>query len=865
MKAFDPLQAVAGKIRRFFRMRRRTGLVLGAVVLVALAIIASVWLRHQWTRAQELRTALLEFRGATSGEALLDSPQGAAGLVAELDRMEEDVLALRGSLDPLAVAGAVLGWIPFIGDDLCAPPGLADRAALDIAAAGDVIKAGMDLREEFLNLGSVLFGDVRTDSTGGVEGRSDAAIDRLLGALSSLEEARRIADGIEPDGLRPSLKEAALLLESEEGRLETVARWGLDAAGLLGSLRAVTEVSAVLLDRDASPADSLSRFATDFDSDLRQLAEAARAAHGQASGLQEALPALLVSSSLAGDIQILVPALSGLALVAEGAATGLRGLEGALSVFDDTGAGILRDGRSLQMILALLAGASDSLREAVEALEIGSDSLHEARKASADRPSFAKGLDRLEDAIEQLVPVLQFAEAFGAVGPGLLGVNGTRRYLLLGQSADELRGTGGFVFGVWTVTLVNGELGDIEYFDVVELDDRSRLHTYPQPPPGLENHMSAPVWLMRDVSWDPDFPATAQMAQHLFEIGQGQHVDGVVALNQWAMQHILEPLGSIVVEFDGTVVDVVNFIDVLEEGTDSHGRAYADAVFRAMLDAFSAELSASVFLKLAAGVQQMLDEGGLLVYSNDPDEQSTLRGLGWDGAVEQDANDYLMIVDSNVGWNKVDRNIERALSYEVSLTAPDEVTGRLTLSYLNLSDPTAACGSQWERAEEWRSYDELKNACYWDYVRVYVPGLAAYSGGDPMPLPAGSIYESIGRATVGDRTLTPGASHGKTVYSGLFALPGGASREVNLEYHLPPGTTRQDGDSLHYELLLQAQPGARSRDVAVTVGCPPGYTVSRTSGPPATVTDRSVDFRFDLTEDTRIEIEFAREFAVPFG
>jgi len=865
MKRPDLLAGVAGRTRCLFSTRRRAGLVLGAVVFVAIAIVASVWLRDQWTRAQELRTSLIEFRGATSGEALLDDPQGADELIAELDRMEEDVLVLRGSLGPLAVAGAVLGWFPFVGDDLRAPPRLVDRAALDIAAAGDVIRAGMDLRKEFLNLGSVLFGDARTDSTGGAEERSDAANDRLLGALSGLEEAGRIADGVAPAGLHPSLKEAALLLESEEERLGSVARWGLNAAGLLGSLRGVAEVSAVLLGRDNSPAGSLGRLVTEFDSDLARLAVAAEDAHGRASGLQRTLPAALTSSSLATDVRALVPALRGLALVAEGAVTGLRGLEGAISLFEDAKTGVLQDGRRLQEILTLLAGASDSLRAAVGLLDLGSDSLSEARSAEADAASFATGLDRLEDVVDRLVPVFHFAGTFGDIGPGLLGIGGTRKYLLLGQSADELRGTGGFVFGVWTVTLVDGELDDIEYFDVVDLDDKSKLHLYPQPPPGLESHMNAPVWLMRDVSWDPDFPTTAQMAQLLFELGQDTRVDGVVALNQWALQHILEPVGTIEVAFDGKVVNVANFIEVLEEGTDSHGRAYADAVFRAMLDVLSEELSTSVILELAAGAQQMLDEGGLLIYSNDAVEQSTLRELGWDGAVEQKAKDYLMVVDSNVGWNKVDRNIERALSYEVSFAAPDEVTGRLTLSYLNLSDSGATCGNQWERVDEWRSYGELKNACYWDYVRVYVPGLVEYNGGDPMPLPAGSIYESIGRASVGDSTLAPGAGHGRTVYSGLFALPGGASRQVAFKYHLPAGTTWQDGNSLHYELLLQAQPGARSRDATVIVGCPQGYAVVRTSGPPAIVTDRSVDFRFDLTEDTRIEIQFVLESAVPRG
>ena len=114
----------------------------------------------------------------------------------------------------------------------------------------------------------------------------------------------------------------------------------------------------------------------------------------------------------------------------------------------------------------------------------------------------------------------------------LLGNDGIRTYLLIGQSADELRATGGFVSSVWTVTLQDGVLLNIKYTDAVRVDDWERIDYYPKAPPGLDEHMNAWVWLLRDVSWDPDFPTTAQTTADIFELGQRQKVDGVIAFNQ---------------------------------------------------------------------------------------------------------------------------------------------------------------------------------------------------------------------------------------------------------------------------------------------------------------------------------------------
>ena len=191
--------------------------------------------------------------------------------------------------------------------------------------------------------------------------------------------------------------------------------------------------------------------------------------------------------------------------------------------------------------------------------------------------------------------------------------------------------------GIWTLALQEGPLREVAYYDAVRVDDWERLRLYPVAPPGLEEHMNAWVWLLRDVSWDPDFRVTAQSAESMFKIGQRQDVDGVVAVNQWGLLGLIDAVGAIAPPEGGEPITSNNLITVLEQGTDTYGRAHMD----------------------------------LVLHFDDPDAQAAMEELGWAGVIEPVRGDYLYVVDSNVGWSKVDRNIEREVSYLVDLSKRD--------------------------------------------------------------------------------------------------------------------------------------------------------------------------------------------------
>ena len=170
----------------------------------------------------------------------------------------------------------------------------------------------------------------------------------------------------------------------------------------------------------------------------------------------------------------------------------------------------------------------------------------------------------------------------------------------------------------------------------------------------------------------------------------------------------------------GAAITPRNLLSNLEQGTDLHGRAYMDLVLQGVLDRINQPMSLPTLIRLASGLHDTLQNRDMLVFFDDQSLQSVMGSLGWDGRVRQDSMDYLYVVDSNVGWSKVDRNVERDISYVVDLTRGPQPRVNLTLGYVNHSGPgSPRCEPQW--LNRGNDYSQLKNACYWNYFRVYIP------------------------------------------------------------------------------------------------------------------------------------------------
>jgi hypothetical protein len=278
-----------------------------------------------------------------------------------------------------------------------------------------------------------------------------------------------------------------------------------------------------------------------------------------------------------------------------------------------------------------------------------------------------------------------------------------------------------------------------------------------------------------------------------------------------------------------------------------------DVLFRGLLDQISSPAINGKMFQLARSASKTLAEKQVLVHMFDDDLQEVVARADWDGASHQDAGDRIEVVDSNIGWSKVDRNIERSMEYEVVLNRSGRSTGEVTVRYENLSnEDSSSCDNQ--RMQRGRSYEELKNACYWNLVRIYTAEGALLTSATELPLPANSVMGGLGLATIGDDTVAVGVGPAGSFVSGLVVVPAGEIVETSFSLDLPESVIEWTDDISTYMLNLVAQPGTLGRVTHVQIELPPGQTLARGSTSPSSVDGRLVSFDLPLTEDTVITL-----------
>ncbi|MCB0253966.1 MAG: DUF4012 domain-containing protein [Anaerolineae bacterium] len=480
---------------------------------------------------------------------------------------------------------------------------------------------------------------------------------------------------------------------------------------------------------------------------------------------------------------------------------------------------------ALVVLEASQAGGEDStLTRVTAALQASEPDWAVAETALNNVATIRDGLDistldpRIAGALAQLdtyLPLLRTAVSLGKVAPALMGADEPRTYLLLAQNSEELRPTGGFISGVGLITIDGGDLGDMDFSDSYTVFNPDVDH--PLAPPDLERTMGAQILVFRDSNWSADYPAAASVAQSLYQLDTGTATDGVFAFDIEATRRLIgamEPLAlpgydepvtsqnlaAAMREVWAAPVDIET--TVVDRETSQWWRHRKDfmgdlaAAARAKVEAGEVDFGA-----LAQAVYSSLQEKHILLSVNDPATMALLRDSGWAGAVDPGEADYLFVVDSNVGWNKVNTLVDRSTRYTVRPLADGSAEAELRLAYTHGGQ--AIEGPCVQEVHYGDTYEDLRRYCYFNYLRVYVPDGAQLL--DAQGFEPDSVDQAFGEA-------------GSTVFSGFVVTPSGGEHEVTLRYRLP-ASVFQDG---LYRLRIQKQAGVPAWPVEIAIDDPAG-------------------------------------------
>lgn len=468
-------------------------------------------------------------------------------------------------------------------------------------------------------------------------------------------------------------------------------------------------------------------------------------------------------------------------------------------------------GQPILTRLADAASASESdfaaLAEQVSAVS----SRLETLPLSEMHPAISTRKDQIQAYSALLGPLLQLAPIL----PELTGTDEPKTYLLLVQNNHELRATGGFITAVGMLQMENAEIAELNFSDSYEIANNSVDH--PWAPEPMQKYLGVELMFLRDVNWSPDFPTTAQLARTIYGLDEGVYVDGVVSVDLNAVQTLMGGLGRIRLAGVDQPIDENNIIDQMklfwQQGASDEETQAKEAVgvgqwwqqrkdFMPILGeaAITRIKNGDVdYVKLADAIQDALAERSIQIWLNDPTAAEYLAELGWDGGVRAKLDsDYLALVDSNFGYNKVDSVMEREIDYTVDWpNGPDgPAEAQVQISYLHGGnapqdhecDLTPRYGS---------TYDDMADRCYFNYVRLYVPQ------GSQLIDVAGVDVETVS---------TRGGEGNTQMFGAYFVMGPNTQHVVSFRYQLPD-SIKADG----YNLIVRRQSGTGPIDLALQI------------------------------------------------
>lgn len=476
-----------------------------------------------------------------------------------------------------------------------------------------------------------------------------------------------------------------------------------------------------------------------------------------------------------------------------------------------------------QRLLPLLVAAQPELQAAKQELA----SVEQAR-SRIELSSLSPRAAGLVTRLDHYLPSFRMAVEGAMAAPYLLGADGPRTYLILAQNNQELRPTGGFISGVGELRLEGGRLASLDFSDSYAVDNHDVPHDLT--PLDFQQTLFGQLWFFRDANWDADFPTSARRAMEIYARDRGVTADGVIALDLVALQLLVEALGPIQMPGADQVLTGDTVMQAIQQKWSEPAGGEGREWWLHRKD-FMGQVAGAILQQLASGgtvqpadiaraLQGALDEKHILVYVPHTQAALVLRQNNWDGALPSPATDLLAVVDTNVGFNKVDAKVERSIHYRVDLAAEGGPQARVTLRYRNLvRKPVGAC---LQEARYGDTYADMMERCYWDYVRIYVPAGSQLLAGPDLAWPPGSLIVRKGeappqepiRATPGDGALA--------AWAAFMDLEPGAERTLTFEYRLPDWVLTEDADGLlHYRLQVHKQPGTRAVPIEVEIALPP--------------------------------------------
>jgi hypothetical protein len=375
------------------------------------------------------------------------------------------------------------------------------------------------------------------------------------------------------------------------------------------------------------------------------------------------------------------------------------------------------------------------------------------------------------------------------------------------------------------------------------------------------------IFLFRDANFWADFPASAEMAMELYTYGKGIALDGVIAIDNQFLETLLSAIGPIYVSSLDQTVTENNILSELRSAwgptvDQTNWVSQRKAFMGPLADSFRSKIETGLlsvdFLLLARDIQSAIRQGHFQIYIRDPMIAKFLNQAGWDGRQYTPlTQDFLQIIDTNMGFNKVNAVIDRKVRYQVLLSENGQGRAELQIKYIHhgqLSGQICVHSTTYSIDTQ---YADLFNYCYWNYVRVYAPKGSSLLQGSNHPLPAGQLLS--GMAWHGQASVAPPEHVELTTFDNFLVLQPEHSVTATFTYLLPSKITVDEGGIHQYSLLVKKQAGLSQYDLEVILGIPEGTIVIQADPEPTSVNGQVLTVSTVATEDFLVTVDYEQD------
>jgi hypothetical protein len=471
--------------------------------------------------------------------------------------------------------------------------------------------------------------------------------------------------------------------------------------------------------------------------------------------------------------------------------------------------------------------------------------------------------DLIEKDVDPLLPLMKDGLSVAQELPRLMGATseGPKTYLLLVENQDELRPTGGLVTAVGTLLMQNGRINSLSFDNEDQTVDPLVDWTkpYPAAPWQLQQYMNSRVLLIRDTSWFTNYPTAALYAETLFSYVKGYSVNGEIAFDQQFLVEMLQAFGPIQVTGVSYPIDASNVVAYMRSAktptaADLASPDWNNKLFvKLIADAFIQKISSEAVQpeSLIAVLAQGLNYHHLLLKFDNPSMTAFLASHRWDGAVRSEQGDFLMAVDTNVGFNKTNAVVATNMVYDVDLTKPVAPIG--TLSVVHKNNAAGIICKQWDKIRLPGEEDYPITDCCWNYMRIYMQAGTKLLEAAPQYVPANwmLIKQDVPARVDNLDEGIPGVQ----AFGTLMVVPGGESVVTTFHFALPANIVQSGIGQSIYHLLVQKQPGTLAEPITIRVHLPNNASIqSAPTG--AIVQDQNIIYQTNLQTDVEFELRF---------